>query len=133
MPELPGRLVAAGCPWVDPLGAPAAGGLLPPTLSDHEPREGDEAFRYVTGRRPVVESVIAATAAEQPGAIIRRGMRATELIGGPPAIPGVPHAAGVRTSAGDELRADLVVDAMGRRSPGTGLLTALGARPPHTM
>jgi flavin-dependent dehydrogenase len=132
LPELPGRLAAAGCRWVDPLGAPADGGMLPPGLSDHEPRVGDEAFRYVTGRRPAVESVIAAMAAQQPGVVIRRGVHATGLIGGSPAIPGVPHVAGVRTSAGEELRGDLVVDAMGRRSPGAGLLTALGARPPHT-
>jgi 2-polyprenyl-6-methoxyphenol hydroxylase-like FAD-dependent oxidoreductase len=132
LPELPGRLAAAGCRQVDPLGPPERGGVLPPGLSDREPRDGDGAFRYVTGRRPAVESVIAAVAAEQPGVVIRRGVRATGLIAGPPAIPGVPHVAGVRTSAGQELGADLVVDAMGRRSPGAGLLTALGARPPHT-
>ncbi len=131
LPELPGRLAAAGCRWVDPLGAPAVGGMLPPSLSDHEPRPGDEAFRHVTGRRPVVESVIATVAADQPGLTIRRGVRVTGLTGGPSAIPGVPHVAGVRTSDGEELRADLVVDAMGRRSPSAGLLTALGARPPH--
>ena len=132
LPELPGRLAAAGCRWVNPLGVPADGGMLPPGLSDHEPRPGDEAFRYVTGRRPAVESVVAAVAAQQPGVVIRRGVRATGLIGGPPAIRGVPHVAGVRTSAGEELRADLVVDAMGRRSRGARLLTMLGARPPHT-
>jgi len=132
LPEVPGMLAAAGCRWVDPLGAPALGGMLPPSLSDHEPRPGDEAFRMITGRRPVVESVIAAVAAEQPGVVIRRGVRATGLIGGPSAIRGVPHVAGVRTSAGEQLRADLVIDAMGRRTPGPGLLTALGARPPHT-
>ena len=132
LPELPGRLAAAGCRQVDPLGSPADGGMLPPSLSDHEPRPGDEAFRYVTGRRPVVESVVAALAAEQPGLVIRRGERAAELIAGPSSIPGVPHVAGVRTSAGQQLRADLVVDAMGRRSRGAELLTKLGARPPHT-
>ncbi len=131
LPELPGRLAAAGCRWVDPLGAPAVGGMLPPSLSDHEPRPGDEAFRHVTGRRPVVESVIAMAAADQPGLTIRRGVRVTRLTGGPSAMPGVPHVAGVRTSADEELRADLVVDAMGRRSPSAGLLTALGARSPH--
>jgi flavin-dependent dehydrogenase len=106
--------------------------MLPPSLSDHEPRQGDEAFRYITGRRPAVEAVIAAVAAEQPGVVIRRGVRATGLVAGPPAIPGVPHVAGARTSAGEELRGDLVVDAMGRRSPSAGLLYALGARPPQT-
>jgi 2-polyprenyl-6-methoxyphenol hydroxylase-like FAD-dependent oxidoreductase len=132
LPELPGMLAAAGCPWVEPLGAPALGGMLPPSLSDHEPRPGDEAFRMVTGRRPVVESVIAAMAAEQPGVVLRRGVRATGLIDGPSSIPGVPHVTGVRTAAGEQLRADLVVDAMGRRSRGAELLTALGARPPYT-
>jgi flavin-dependent dehydrogenase len=39
----------------------------------------------------------------------------------------------VRTSTGQELTADLVVDAMGRRSRGAELLAALGARPPHTQ
>jgi hypothetical protein len=54
----------------------------------------------------------------------------TGLVLGPCAIPGVPHVAGVHTSTGEELRADLVLDAMGRRS-GAGLLTAIGAREPH--
>ena len=45
---------------------------------------------------------------------------------------GVALGGGGRTSAGLELRADLVVDATGRRSRGAGLLTALGARPPYT-
>lgn len=45
--------------------------------------------------------------------------------------PGVPHVAGVRTITGEELRADLVVDAMGRRSPTMDWLALLGARPPH--
>jgi 2-polyprenyl-6-methoxyphenol hydroxylase-like FAD-dependent oxidoreductase len=133
--ELPGftaRLLAAGCRTVDPLGSPELGGSMPPSLSDHEPRDGDEEFRLVTGRRAAVESIIAAMAAEQNGVTIRRGVRVTELTGGPRSVPGVPHIAGVRTSAGQELRADLVVDAMGRRSPGVELLTALGARPPHT-
>ena len=113
--ELPGmtdRLLAAGCAWVDPVG------WLPPSLPDRRPRPGDEAFRFVTGRRPVIESVIAAAAQEQPGVTVRRGVRVTGLVGGPSAIPGVPHVAGVRTAGGEELRADLVVDAMGRGGPG---------------
>ena len=39
---------------------------------------------------------------------------------------------GVRTTAGDELHADLVVDAMGRRTKLGEWLTAAGGRPPHT-
>jgi 2-polyprenyl-6-methoxyphenol hydroxylase-like FAD-dependent oxidoreductase len=126
--ELPGvteRLLAAGCVWVDYLGA------APPSLSDRAPRPGDDALRFVTGRRPVIEAVIAAVAEEQPGVVIRRGVRVAELVGGPSAIPGIPHVAGVRTSSGEWL-ADLVVDAMGRRSRAPELLTALGSREPYT-
>jgi 2-polyprenyl-6-methoxyphenol hydroxylase-like FAD-dependent oxidoreductase len=94
-------------------------------------RPGDEALRFVTGRRPVAESVIAAAAEEQPSVVIRRGVRVTELTGGPTAMPGIPHVTGVRTSTGEELRADLVVDAMGRRSPSVKMLPALGAREPY--
>jgi 2-polyprenyl-6-methoxyphenol hydroxylase-like FAD-dependent oxidoreductase len=125
LPEMTERLLAAGCVWVDYLAS------LPPSLPDQAPRPGDEAFRFVTGRRPVIEAVIAAAAQEQPGVVIRRGVRVTGLTGGPSAIPGIPHVAGVRTSAGDEQHADLVIDAMGRRSRGLELLTALGARPPY--
>jgi 2-polyprenyl-6-methoxyphenol hydroxylase-like FAD-dependent oxidoreductase len=131
--ELPGltdRLVAAGCPRVDPLPADRLDQTMPRSLPVREPEPGDRAFRFVTGRRPVVELAVATAAGEQPGLDVRRGVRVTELIAGPAAVPGVPHVAGVRTAAGDELRADLVVDAMGRRSRGTELLTAIGARLP---
>jgi 2-polyprenyl-6-methoxyphenol hydroxylase-like FAD-dependent oxidoreductase len=128
LPDLPGRLLAAGCPVVDYLGAPGRG--QPPTLPDPGPCPGDEMFRSVAGRRPVVESVLAAAAEDQPGVTIRRGVRATELTRGRSAVPGVPHVTGVRTSDDREQEADLVIDAMGRRSPGVALLGALGARPP---
>ena len=124
LPDMTGRLLAAGCVWRDLLAPP------PPTLTDREPRPGDEVLRFVSGRRPVVEYAVAVAAAGQPGLVIRRGVRVTGLVPGPCAIPGVPHVAGVRTSAGEELRADLVVDATGRRSR-AGLLTAIGAREPH--
>jgi 2-polyprenyl-6-methoxyphenol hydroxylase-like FAD-dependent oxidoreductase len=125
LPEMTGRLLAAGCPWVDPLAN------LPPGISDREPRLGDEAFRFVTGRRPAVEYAVAVAAHEQPGVVIRRGVRVSELTGGPSAVPGIPHVTGVRTASGEELRADLVVDAMGRRSRAAELLAALGAREPQ--
>ena len=43
----------------------------------------------------------------------------------------MPHVTGVQTSTGEELRADLVIDAMGRRSAAAQLVTALGSRPPQ--
>ena len=126
--ELPGltdRLLAAGCVWVDPLAT------LPPTMSDREPRPGDDRLRFVTGRRPVVESVVAAAAGEEPRVTVRRGVRVAGLLPGPSVAPGVPHAAGVRLSSGEELRADLVIDATGRRTPVLDWLDELGARPPQ--
>ena len=125
--ELPGlteRLLAAGCVWVDPLEA------LPPTVADRSPRAGDERLRFVTGRRPVFESVVAVAAEEEPRVTVRRGVKLVGLLPGPQARPGVPHAAGVRTSDGEELRADLVVDATGRRTAGAEWLAELGGRPP---
>lgn len=125
--ELPGltdRLVAAGCPWIDVLATP------PPTLDDPSPRPGDAALRFVTGRRPVFEAVAAAMAGEEPGVAVRRGVRVAGLLTGPSAITGVPHVAGVRTDTGEELRADLVVDAMGRRTRAAGWIGELG-RPPQ--
>lgn len=127
--ELPGhteRLVAAGCTWVDYLAS------LPPTLSDRSPRPTDAALRLVTGRRPVVEAVFSGAAEEQPGVTVRRGVRVAGFVPGRSAVPGVPHVAGVRTTGGEQLRADLVVDAMGRRSPSSDWLDQLGARPPQT-
>jgi 2-polyprenyl-6-methoxyphenol hydroxylase-like FAD-dependent oxidoreductase len=124
LPDMTGRLLAAGCVWRDLLAPP------PPTLTDREPRPGDDVLRFVSGRRPVVEYAVAVAAAGQPGLVIRRDVRVTALAPGPCAIPGVPHVAGLHTSTGEQLRADLVVDAMGRRSR-AGLLTAIGAREPH--
>ncbi|TFV72246.1 FAD-dependent oxidoreductase [Blastococcus sp. CT_GayMR19] len=124
--ELPGltdRLRAAGCAAVDYLSTP------PPGL-DRTSQPGDDRFRMVTGRRPVVEAVLAEAAAEEPGIRLRRGERIAGLLPGPEVLEGVPHAAGVATSEGEELAADLVVDATGRKTPSAAWLAGLGARPP---
>ena len=91
---------------------------------------GDEAFTALTARRPVVESVLARVAADAPGITVRRGTAVTRLITGTPAAAGVCHVAGVGLQDGTELRADLVVDATGRRSRLPALLVAIGAPPP---
>ncbi len=126
--ELPGlmdRLVTAGGVWVDNLET------MPPTLTDRAPRPGDDRIRFVTARRPVIESVIACAAEEQPGLTVRRGVKLAGLVPGASAGPGVPHVAGVRTASGEELTADLVVDGMGRRTPVVDWLAVLGVRPPQ--
>jgi len=125
--ELPGltdELLRAGCVWVDYLDA------LPPTITDRAPRPDDEALRFVTGRRPIVEWAVAAMSQAAPNVTIRRGTRVRELIAGASALPSVPHVAGVRTTSGEEIRADLVVDAMGRRSSACEWIVGAGGRNP---
>jgi 2-polyprenyl-6-methoxyphenol hydroxylase-like FAD-dependent oxidoreductase len=124
--ELPGlvdRLADSGCVWVDYAAS------LPPSIEDRTPRPGDDRLRCVTGRRPVTEAVVAAAAEEHPRLSVRRGVRVAGLVPGRSALPGVPHVAGVRTGTGEELAADLVVDATGRRSPSADWLAELGGCP----
>jgi 2-polyprenyl-6-methoxyphenol hydroxylase-like FAD-dependent oxidoreductase len=93
-------------------------------------RPGDEDIEMVTARRPVAEMVFASAAAATPGVTIRRGVAVRGLLTGAPATSDVPHIVGVVTEAGEEIRADLVVDATGRRSPLPGWLRDAGARSP---
>jgi 2-polyprenyl-6-methoxyphenol hydroxylase-like FAD-dependent oxidoreductase len=128
--ELPGlvdALADAGCRWLDPLAA------LPPTIEDRSPRPGDDRFRFVTGRRPVVEAVIAEAAAREPSVSVERGVKVAQLQTGSEAVPGTPHVGGIVTSDGREVGADLVVDAMGRRSPLLGWLSDQGGQPPELV
>jgi 2-polyprenyl-6-methoxyphenol hydroxylase-like FAD-dependent oxidoreductase len=126
LPGLTDQLLRAGCVWVDYLDP----GSLPPTMTDRSPRPGDEAMRFVTGRRPTIEWAVTAQAQAAPNVTIRRGTRVRELITGSSAVPGVPHVAGVRTTSGKEIRADLVIDAMGRRGPACEWIVAAGGRSP---
>jgi len=126
--ELPGtvdRLVDAGCVWVDPLA------MQPPSITDKSRRPGDDRFRFVTGRRPVVESVLARAASEEEGVDVRRGVTVAGLLTGGSVAGGIPHVTGVVTEAGDEIGADLVVDASGRRTRLAEWLVAAGARAPY--
>ena len=123
LPEVISGMEAAGALRLNPLeGAPVelTGG----------PRPGDEEVEAVTARRPVAESVVAAVAVATPGVTIRRGVAIRGLLTGAEASAGVPHVVGVVTEAGEEIHADLVIDATGRRSPLGSWLVAAGARAP---
>jgi 2-polyprenyl-6-methoxyphenol hydroxylase-like FAD-dependent oxidoreductase len=115
----------------------AAGGLRFNFVADAPdeitggPRPDDGQFEMLTGRRPVVEAVVARAAEAAPGVTVRRGSAVAGLLQGPDAAPGTPHVVGVKTEDGAELRADLVVDTTGRRSPLPRWLEALGARRPE--
>jgi len=102
--------------------------VMPPSITDRAPREGDERFVTVTGRRPTMERAVASVADKVLS--VRRGVSVTGLLTGSPAVKGIPHVAGVRKAGGEEISADLVVDAMGRRSKLPDWVEAIGARRP---
>lgn len=122
LPDLLERLTQAGCSSRSLLET------MPPGITDRSPRPGDDRLHSIAGRRPVVEAVFGTAAAVELGVKVRRGVRAVGLLDREPLLPGVPHVVGVRTDDGDEIQADLVIDAMGRRTPSAVWLAALGAR-----
>jgi 2-polyprenyl-6-methoxyphenol hydroxylase-like FAD-dependent oxidoreductase len=122
LPEVCEVLAAAGCVTFDMVD------LMPPSIADRAPRDGDERFVTLTGRRPAIEWAVASAAERRVR--IERGCSVSGLLTGPPAADGIPHVTGVRTADGRELHADLVVDATGRRSKLPEWLEAIGARRP---
>ena len=123
LPEVLHGLVAAGAVRLDLLA------LMPPNLVEAAPREGDERFVTYSARRPIFEQVLSRAAAEEPGLEVRRGTVVNELTTHP--LNGTPHVDGVRLDSGETLGADLVVDAMGRRSPLPRLLSDAGVGALH--
>ena len=108
LPDVRDALAAAGAARID------WARMLPPSITDREPRPGDERLVTLTARRPTLEYVFARAAEAQSGLSVRRGVSAARLETRERA--GAVHVTGVRTDAGDVVSADLVVDAMGRRS-----------------
>ena len=123
LPDVLPALEAAGGLRFDPLR------VLLGLSNGGTPREGDERFLTITARRPVLEQVIGHAAEAEPGLEVRRGVAVSELV--VHTYDGVPHVSGVRTDSGQELRADLVVDAMGRRSQLPRWLAQAGIGPVH--
>lgn len=121
LPEIRGALASADAAEIDTLS------LMPPAIADRGPRPGDERFRTLTARRSTIEQAFAQAADAQQRLEVRRGVPVAGLV--TQTRDGLPHVTGVRTEAGDELAADLVVDAMGRRSPLPKWLRAAGATP----
>jgi 2-polyprenyl-6-methoxyphenol hydroxylase-like FAD-dependent oxidoreductase len=123
LPEVAVALEAAGALRFNPVhGMPEQlnGGIRP----------DDDRFGVLTARRPVAEAVVAATAAATDGLAVRRGVAVTGLLTGDPVAADVSHVVGVVTDRGEEIRADLVVDAGGRRSAMPDRLEAIGAARP---
>ena len=91
------------------------------------PEDGDLAA--LTGRRVVVESVVARAAEEAKGVEVRRGVSIGGLVAADTGRFRYPGVGGVKLESGEELPADLVVDAAGRRSPLPAWLAGLGGGP----
>ncbi|MGW2836439.1 FAD-dependent oxidoreductase [Streptomyces sp. NPDC001493] len=96
-------------------------------FDEHPPyRPGDEELVTLRTRRIVLEAALLAAVRREPAVEVRPGRRVRGLTveaGRPARVTGV--------RVGEEThRADLVVDASGRRSPVPGWLTEAGCRPP---
>lgn len=97
--------------------------------TDH--RDDDDELVALTARRPVAEAAVAGVAERTGGLTVRRGVGVRGLRTRTEVVAGAPHVTGVISEAGDELTADLVIDATGRRSPLPRWLHDIGARPAH--
>jgi 2-polyprenyl-6-methoxyphenol hydroxylase-like FAD-dependent oxidoreductase len=123
LPDVRDALIDSGARRYDVLQA-----FFPPFIEDTAPRPGDERYATITGRRPMLEVVFARKAENEPRMRIIRGTKVAELL---TEANGVPHVIGVRTEDGNEFRADLIIDAMGRSLPLSKWLADAGFRPPY--
>jgi len=90
------------------------------------PREpGDEDLRMLGVRRPLIEWALRRAVLAEPNVCVASNTNVVGLDGTSGAVPKV---SGVRTADGT-IEADLVIDAMGRRSPVQGWIAALGGTP----
>ena len=122
LPDVTPAMVRAGCITSGALAA------MPPTITDRTPRDGDQRFTTITGRRPTIEYAVASVAEKLLP--IRRDVNVASLLTGPSTTNRIPHVTGVRTMGGEEVSADLVIDATGRSSRLPEWLEAIGARRP---
>ncbi|WP_446045571.1 FAD-dependent oxidoreductase [Streptomyces olivaceus] len=93
------------------------------------PQPGDDRFETVAARRPVLEAALLAEAERTPGITVRREARVIWLLTGTVRTAGRPHVTGVLIRGGEQVRADLVVDASGRHSQVAAMLAGIGAAP----
>lgn len=122
LPDVYDALLAAG------VAEAALTTQMPAALRAAAPEPDDTRLTMLMTRRSTVDWVLQRAVLAQPGVTPRPATRVTGLL----TRPGrPPHVTGVRTGAG-ELRADLVVDATGRRSPVDRWLAEAGAHPAAT-
>jgi hypothetical protein len=94
-----------------------------------EPRADDHELVFLAARRPVIEWALRRAVLAEPGIRVVADTRATGLAASPgKGSPDILRITGVRTAEGD-FGADLVIDAMGRRSPSSDWIAAVGGQP----
>lgn len=98
---------------------------MPLTMTNRSPRTDDDDLTSLQVRRSTIDWVLRTIAADEPGIELRGETRVTGLVvraGDPPRV------VGVHTAQGDR-KADIVIDASGRRSPLDSWLDDVHARP----
>jgi len=124
LPRVVSGLAAAGALHINLLS------LIPEAMAGPA-QDDDNRFDMITGRRPLVEAVFAAVAAATPGVTVRRGSAVAGLHHEMPAPTSARHVTGVVLDSHETIRADLIIDAGGRRSPLPRWLAAIGAPAPE--
>ena len=116
-PDVYDALIAAGAWDLD---------LRPKIKGDPEPEDVDLVFLAV--RRPLIEWALRRAVAAEEGVTVAGGTRATGLMASATNGTGAPPIVrGVQTTTGT-IGADLVIDAMGRRTPTPEWIEAIGGR-----
>lgn len=125
LPEVQNAMVDAGAARFDMVYP------LPTWLRHSAPQSIDDKLWSHAIRRPTAEWVFLQCVLQETSIRWRQGVSVTGLTTGTSAQVGIPHVNGVRTSDGDEIEADLVIDCSGRGSRGPSWLTDIGARIPR--
>jgi 2-polyprenyl-6-methoxyphenol hydroxylase-like FAD-dependent oxidoreductase len=112
----------------------AAGGHTMSTTADlGEPQPGDEDLNVLVVRRTTFEWVLRTAALAEPGVTIRTGTAVTGVHATTDPATGIPTVTGVTLDDGTVLEADVVVAAMGRRSPVPAWLEEHGVEIPEKV
>jgi FAD dependent oxidoreductase len=99
--------------------------LLPRDLESQ-----DESFVSICARRPVFEIALKRAVDDEAKINVVTDTRVVDLVAAPGSRGGSVRVTGARTSRGEDIEANLFVDALGGTSPLVSWLASLGARPP---
>jgi len=112
----------------------AAGGTtMPMTAALGDPRPGDDDLKVIIVRRSTFEWVLRKAAEAQDHVQLRTGAGVVELLTSGQDAEGRPIVSGVRLADGEELAADVVLAATGRRGDVPGWLSRLGVDVSETI